>query len=400
MSDKNNQITHKNVDVFEVDSKGFELTDEGYLIIDSYATRTGVFKYKLADGTTLRQYRPSDEVFSEDSYMSLANKPVTNDHPPEFVNSSNAKKYKIGHVRDAIEVVDNKYLKASLVIDDAETIEEIKQKNKVQVSCGYTCVHDEQDGVDGNERYDVIQRNIRYNHISLVDKGRAGESVRLLTDSKDEVYYMVDSESEEKEEQPLEDNNDCIVNERSKMEKITIDGVTQEVSAEFKAAFDELQNSKQIADAVAKAEEIKKELDGKVAECDSLKEKVEKLESEVKEYDSLISERNKLDLVAEAVAKGLAEEGSIVIDGLSEVEIKKAILEKNEVHMSLDSEEYITGRYSDFVVDSEKSKESEIKLDSKSIVKEEDSEKLPQVNEDSYSYQKRRKARIASKGVK
>jgi len=398
MSDKINQTKHKNVDVFEVDSKGFELTDEGYLIIDSYATRTGVFKYQLSDGTTLRQYRPSEEVFNPDSYSTLANKPVTNNHPPEFVDATNAKKYKVGHVRDGVQVVNNKYLKASLVINDADTIAEIKERNKVQVSCGYTCVHDETDGVDGNERYDVIQRNIRYNHISLVDKGRAGESVRLLTDSKDDVYYMVDSESEDKQEQPLEDKDNCI-KKRSKMETITIDGVSQEVSKEFKDAYEKLRDSKKVADAVAEAEELKKGFDSKVAECDSLSEKVEKLEGEVKKYDALISDRNKADLVFEAVSKGLVEKDFIVIDGLSEVEIKKAILEKNEVRMSLDSEEYITGRYADFLVDSEQSKKEKVKFDSESIVKKEDSVASPKVNEDSFAYQSRRKERMSKKGV-
>ena len=394
MKNKIEEILYKNVDFYEVDTKNFELTKEGYLIIDALATRTGVFKYHQKDGSILRQYRPKEEVFKKDSYSSLSNKPVTNEHPPEFVNSKNIKKYQIGFVKDNVSVVDDKYIKASLVIQDAETIKEIQDTNKVQVSCGYTCSHENKDGDYGNDRYDVIQRNIDYNHISIVRHGRAGDKVRLLTtDSKSDIAYMVDSGEEEsiiKQEYKEKELIDCI-KRGPKMEKITIDGITQEVTAEFKAAFEVAQNSKQLADSLAKLDESKKELAKKTAEFDSLKDKSEKLELKVKETDSLISDRNKKDIILDAKSKGLIKDGDIETDSLSEVEIKKAILIKNEASLSMvDSDDYINGRYTDFLFDSVKKEESKIKFNSDSVTKKkvEDSVKST-VNESHHEFMAR-----------
>lgn len=41
------------------------------------------------------------------------------------------------------------------------------------------------DGIPDGLHYDVIQRNIRGNHVALVDKGRAGETACLRMDSAD-----------------------------------------------------------------------------------------------------------------------------------------------------------------------------------------------------------------------
>ena len=396
MTKKIDEILHKNVDFYEVDTKGFELTKEGFLIIDALATRTGVFKYHQRDGSILRQYRPKEEVLNVDSYSSLSSKPVTNEHPPEFVNSKNVKKYQIGFVKDNVSIVDDKYIKASLVIQDADTIKEIQETNKVQVSCGYTCSHENTDGSHGHERYDVIQRNIDYNHISIVRHGRAGEKVRLLTtDSNSDICYMVDSSDEELgiKQEYQQELNDCI-KKRSKMEKITIDGITQEVSAEFKAAFEVAQNSKQLADSLVKLEETKKELADKTVEFDSLKDKSEALEAKVKETDSLMTERNKKDIISEATSKGLIKDGDIETDSLSEVEIKKAILVKNETRLSMeDSEDYINGRYADFLVDSVKKESEKTKFNSDSIVKEKNKDLAPySINESHHEYVARRAA--------
>jgi hypothetical protein len=392
MTSQNQINLHKNIDVFTLDSSDFERTAEGYLNINALMTRVGIFKYQNNDGTIVRQYRPAEEVLSEDSYSTLSNVPVTNEHPKEFVNSKNVKKYQVGFVRDCIEVVDNKYLKGKLVIQDDETINEIISNKKVEVSCGYTCIHEQKDGEFENEgRFDLIQRQIRYNHLAIVYKGRAGNQVKLTYDSADsDLSIMITDELKDQLENQKEDQN-C-VNTRKKMETIILDGVSQEVSADFKAKYDALQNSKQVADQADKIESLQKELDSLQAEYDSAKEKVEKLEIEVKEYDSAISERNKLDLVAEAMSKGLIKDGDIEIADMSELEIKKAILKKNEVKMSRDSEVYIEGRYEDFILDCDdvEEKEEEKIVDfSDNIIEKRDSKPVSLLNEDSRMYAKR-----------
>ncbi|MES1986804.1 MAG: DUF2213 domain-containing protein, partial [Pseudomonadota bacterium] len=56
----------------------------------------------------------------------------------------------------------------------------IESDEKIELSMGYTCVYDFTSGIFNGERYDAIQREIRANHIALVDQGRMGKEVRVL----------------------------------------------------------------------------------------------------------------------------------------------------------------------------------------------------------------------------
>lgn len=399
MTSQNQINLHKNIDVFTLDSNDYEITDEGYLKISCLSTRVGVFKYQNSDGSIVRQYRPAEEVLAEDSYKSMINNPITNDHPVEFVNSKNIKKYQVGFVTDA-KPKNNKFIKSWNIIQDQDAIDAIKS-GKVQVSMGYTCTHEQTDGEFQKEgRYDLIQRNIRYNHLAIVDKGRAGDSVKFLFDSADsDLNIMITDELEDKKEgqkEGQEEGQHCVKYEE-RMYKIKLDGVEQEVSADFKAKYDALQNSKQVADQAEKIESLQKELDSAIADRDSAKEKVEKLESKVNEFDSAISERNKSDIVAKAVTKGLIKDGDIEVADMSEIEIKKAILEKNEVKMSRDSEAYIEGRYDDFILDADDTVEKQktkkvVDFSSNIVEKQEDSSLKYFYNEDKFDYKMRRKA--------
>jgi hypothetical protein len=67
---------------------------------------------------------------------------------------------------------------------------------KVELSCGYRCSYDFTPGTapDG-KKYDVIQRQMRGNHLALVDEGRMGPDVAVL----DHLTFTVDA----KEFQPM-----------------------------------------------------------------------------------------------------------------------------------------------------------------------------------------------------
>jgi hypothetical protein len=75
-----------------------------------------------------------------------------------------------------------------LAIYDGDTIDEMKGRNKVQVSLGYTCDLDETPGhhaVYGD--YDARQINIRGNHCAIVDTARAGQTARVRLDAAELV---------------------------------------------------------------------------------------------------------------------------------------------------------------------------------------------------------------------
>lgn len=155
-------------------------------------SRTGIQVYG-----DLREYRPEDEVFAADSLASLGSVPVTLNHPSESVTPENVRDYQIGHVSDTppearvkVDGSDELWLRAPLVISDGKVLAEIDHSDAApEVSCGYSCELDFTPGVHPvtGEKYDAVQRNIRFNHVAILDrntKARAGAEARLRLDGQ------------------------------------------------------------------------------------------------------------------------------------------------------------------------------------------------------------------------
>lgn len=158
--------------------------DNGFLRVDAYLTRTGVFEYLNADGSSRREYRPPAEVFHADALASLERAPVTNDHPKEgHVNSKNRRSVSVGTTSGVRQ--DGSKVAGSLQVEDADAVADV-DAGKQEVSCGYSADLDEIPGISPEgERYDCVQKNIRYNHVALVSRGRAGPEVRIRMDNLD-----------------------------------------------------------------------------------------------------------------------------------------------------------------------------------------------------------------------
>lgn len=179
-----------------------ERTDQGYLRCDGTLTRTGVFVYRLAGGTVRRELRTPDEVFNADSMRSFELAPLTNDHPAEKVTADNTGKYQVGSVTSPAR--NESRLDAKIQITDSKAITDA-EGGKRQLSCGYRCDLEERSGVtmgipgvaDGL-RFDAVQRNIRGNHVALVDVARAGPDATLRLDSGAAVQTGEPVEREDK----------------------------------------------------------------------------------------------------------------------------------------------------------------------------------------------------------
>lgn len=161
----------------------------GALRVDGTLTRVGVFEYRDAAGAVVREYRPPDEVFNADSVASMADVDVTIGHPRGMVEASNWRQLSVGHVSGVPhkdEAVQG--LAAPVVVKDPEAIKRIDSKGPDalrDISAGYTVELDPTPGItpDGKP-YDVVQRNIRYNHVALLKRGdgRQGTQVGLRLD--------------------------------------------------------------------------------------------------------------------------------------------------------------------------------------------------------------------------
>lgn len=172
-------------------------TDEGFLVGRAIATNIGVFPYTQADGTTRRELRLPEEVRKAESLDSLKMKPLTLDHPRAgIVKPETAKGLSVGSVGDDVRA-DSYHVSVPISVTDKDAIAAVSA-GKTSLSCGYTCDLEHTPGNWMGIKYDAIQRNIRYNHLAIVDAGRAGDAAKMHMDSNDlHVGVCVHSDSDE-----------------------------------------------------------------------------------------------------------------------------------------------------------------------------------------------------------
>lgn len=153
-------------------------TKEGYLMDHPVVTSTGIFEYQNPDGTVRRELRLPEEVFDPASLASYKGKPVILTHEAGVVDKRNVDQEHIGTIlSDGYQDGDN--VRAEVIIHDTDIM---KKSGLRELSLGYSLDLDRTPGVWKGQPYDAIQRNIRINHLALVDKARAGEKARLNID--------------------------------------------------------------------------------------------------------------------------------------------------------------------------------------------------------------------------
>ncbi len=301
----------------------------GYLRCDAHITRTGVFTYLNRDGTLRRELRLPTEVFNADSLQSFEDSPITNNHPPKGtrLTSANTKKHQVGHARDIRQ--DGKHLAARMLLTEDKSIADA-EGGKSQLSCGYRCdleiisgVTDGIEGVPDGLNYDGIQRNIRGNHVAIVDRGRAGESAALHLDEAGATMVPDDYK-------PSPNQGDLFRSDKA-METITIDGIDVEVSK---------QGAQVIAKVIARADAADKkvtDLSKKVGEETARADKAtEDLEASDKARTDAASPEAVQGLVTARVALQTdamkilgdkdADGKAITLDGMSDHDIRVAVI--------------------------------------------------------------------------
>lgn len=179
----------------------------GDLHIPVNPTKPGIYLYRNSKtGQIQRELRSRAEVHRADSLQTLEGKPFTNDHPKDsagkfmFLTPENSKEHTKGLFYGRHDVSeDGDHTQGWVVVSDPDQIELIK-RGKQAVSCGYKCDEDYTPGVDPEfGEYDMAQRNIRYNHLANVWRGRMGEGAKLRMDS-DEIGARFDAEEIDPEE--------------------------------------------------------------------------------------------------------------------------------------------------------------------------------------------------------
>lgn len=158
-------------------------TADGYLVAEARAVREGVQVYSgvevgMTDRALVNIYRPRAEVFAKDSLQSFSHAPITIDHPVEAVTAANWKDLAVGEVSTAA-MPDGEWVMLPLILKDAKAIAAV-EAGKCELSAGYVCELDWTPGTTADgQSFDAQQRNIKINHLALVDRARAGSSARI-----------------------------------------------------------------------------------------------------------------------------------------------------------------------------------------------------------------------------
>ncbi len=169
------------LDNIPIDSTYF--TEEGYLIDCPIVTTTGIFEYKKPDGSIVRELRLPEHVFNPDSLASYEGKPVIITHSAGEVDKDNVGEEIIGTILSA-GYQDGDSVRCKIIIHDTDAMEASQLK---ELSLGYDLEHDDTSGEWNGQPYDLIQTDIRVNHLALVAKARAGHTARLNIDEDESL---------------------------------------------------------------------------------------------------------------------------------------------------------------------------------------------------------------------
>ncbi|CAB3952724.1 DUF2213 domain-containing protein [Achromobacter piechaudii] len=161
------------------------VTNDGFLLCEGVPiARIGELLYAAGevpvepgrDGI-IRIERTPEEVFRPETLASFEGKPVTMDHPAEFVTPDTWRQLAVGITQNVRrgEGLDAEYVVADLLITDRAAIEAVRFDAKApdkrplrEVSCGYDADYEQFEPGRG------VQRNIIGNHVALVERGRCG----------------------------------------------------------------------------------------------------------------------------------------------------------------------------------------------------------------------------------
>lgn len=308
----------------------------GWLKAEAYLTRSGVFHYRLPDGKIQREYRPPSEVFNADSLDTLQLVPVTDEHPPEMLNAVNTVDYSRGAVGERVRK-DGSKVAAPLMVQHKDLIAKMDRGSN-QVSCGYTCDLDFTAGVTpSGEKYDAIQKNIRYNHVAILERGRAGPDVRVRMDGAGEAVLLDRGIG----------SGSTTSTERT-MHKIKIGGITfdvddsrlaEAINNEFARRDSEVEQLRK--DAASLAESSKKEKAELTAKLDTATDTIAKRDAAIKELPAKLAKEAKAR--GDLVAKVRAVVGSKKkLDGLSDKELQLLALERLAPSKKFDEADDVT----------------------------------------------------------
>lgn len=310
-------------DIQKFDVNVLHKTPEGYYQGNVVCTGIGVFRYLDKNKRFVQRLRDVDDVKA--ATASINCKPITLQHPNQPVNADNVDGLEVGMTANDA-TFDGLNNRVTVTITGKKAIDAIDKGEVKAFSMGYKCTVVENDGVWQGVHHDQQQKDIVYNHLALVTKGRAGDKVNFMVgDSADfaDIFDMADPEEGEKK--PTEDGNEyqdgqpVIVNDgkagqevnlkdnnhnqEQSMKTIQLDGVDYQADEKVIEALQAAQN-----DAAEKLDEIHTLLsavDEKDSQIADLQEKLDAANDEIDESVIDAAVNAKLEILDAACAAGI-----------------------------------------------------------------------------------------------
>lgn len=238
--------------------------------------RVGVFPYRTVNDDVVMEAKLPTELLSDSTVESANSKPITDGHPSELVTAENSKALMKGFTAENAHV-DGDMVKVDMTITDADLIKEIGD-GKEELSIGFKTevvpVQGEYQGV----HYDSVQKNIQINHVAVVDKGRAGHSVRITGDSAEMV---------------LKDKGESMETTKVMLDGANVTVALADADQVAKSNTDLASLKKQLADAQAKVKDLQAQIEeaqGKADKADKLKKQADEAQAKADAADKQIAE--------------------------------------------------------------------------------------------------------------
>lgn len=226
-------------------------------------------------------YRPAEELGSAECIESFKLLPFVDEHHMVGEGGMPAEQKGVhGTTGEDVFFEDGTLYSNLKVFSNA--LANLIEGGKRELSCGYRCEYEFAPGEYNGVKYDAIQRNIRGNHLALVEEGRMGKEVAVL----DSMVFTFDAKeflSMENEEK-VEDQAGSVEERLAKIEEMLAkliplekeehgEALDEETKEEVVAEDEETKESEAKAEGMDAAE-IKRAVMKEIAERDSLYRKL------------------------------------------------------------------------------------------------------------------------------
>lgn len=311
--DQNPKSLHNDLENSERQDFGevtFTKDRNGRLVGRAVITTIGVYPYVREDGTVEWELRHPDDVYEDASLRSLELLPLTNDHPTEKVTKDNVSDLQVGQFGEFV-LVDTMhgFITNKVVVAESEAVNDV-ENGKRALSMGYSTDVIPETGVWNGIPFDARQTNIRYNHGSIVKRGRAGDDAVMKFDSYDGIQTAKKPpviKTDDNNQDITVINTDVNTDEEVTMgdknlRTVKLDGVDYEaepaVITALTKANEKLDSMKDLPKTI---ETLKADLAKAEGDRDSFKEKRDALQKDVDgsiktdQLEGLFQKRQKLD---------------------------------------------------------------------------------------------------------